>query len=298
MEILAMKRLHAVRCCAFGFVFALTLTGSAAAGVLLSPVAVTETDLGTNDPATPLVSMINQAGLDKPFASGVTDFDAYFTTGAPAFAQAGPGEWWSSVDFSLPVEGHLDFDLGAVYTIDRLAIWNRTLRDIDVLVSETLGGPMQLAGSFTLDNQANFFFSYLAETVDLNAAHQARYVRIEVDSAYPFDTFDTFAYAIVGEVAVDVEPSVAGLPGDFDLDHDVDGNDLIEWRSAFARTDVGDADDDGDSDGADFLIWQRQFGMVASSATIVGVPEPGSSVLFLAGIGMIGVSGRFMRSRG
>jgi hypothetical protein len=290
MEILAMKRLLAIRYCACGLGIALGLAATLQAGVLLSPVAVTETDLGTNDLATPLVSMINHAGIDKPFTSGVTDFEAYFTTGAPAFAQAGPGEWWSGLDFSLPVEGHLDFDLGTVYTIDRLAIWNRTLRDIDVLVSETLGGPMQLAGSFTLDNQANFFFSYLAETVDFNAAYEARYVRIEVDSAYPFDTFDTFAYAIVGEVAVEVEPSVLGLPGDFDLDQDVDGDDLVEWRSAFAATDVGDADDDGDSDGADFLIWQRQLGMVASSAAVASVPEAASAVLLLwTGMAVVGM---------
>jgi hypothetical protein len=289
-ETYAMKSLLLVRCCACCSLILFCSAASLYAGTMLSPVAVTETDLGTNDPTTPLMSMINQAGLDKPFTSGATDFDAYLTTGAQPFAQAGPGEWWSSVDFSLPVEGQLDFDLGAVYTIDRMAIWNRTLEDIQIHVSETLGGPMQLAGSFTLSNQTSFFFSYLPETVNFNAAFQARYLRIEIDSAYKFDITDTFAYAIVGEVVVESVPPALGPPGDFDLDHDVDGDDLVEWRSAFSATDVGDADDDGDSDGDDFLIWQRQLGMSNSAPAVTAVPEPGT----LWGL-MTGMLGVFLR---
>lgn len=57
--------------------------------------------------------------------------------------------------------------------------------------------------------------------------------------------------------------SAATLPGDFDLDGDVDSADLSIW-SANAGTGTnywqGDANFDGFVDGSDFLVWQRNFG--------------------------------------
>jgi hypothetical protein len=263
---------------------ALALTAIATplhAGAILSPTAVLGTDLGTFDPVTALENMINQSGLDKPFTSGVTDFDEYFTTGAPPFAQGGfANGWQSDFTFTLPLTGFVDFDLGAVYAIDRIAVWNRSLENGNFLVSETLGGPFTSAGSFHLANKLNFPFSYQPEIVSLDDTVNARYLRFDITSTYKFDITDTFAYAIVGEVAVDVvtdEPPV--LTADFDNDLDVDADDLDEWRAAFALTDVGDADADGDSDGADFLAWQQQLGLTAARAAIGAVPEPSSLVL-------------------
>jgi hypothetical protein len=268
------------------------------AGAILSPTAVLGTDLGTFDPATALENMINQSGLDKPFTSGVTDFDEYFTTGAPPFGQGRfDFGWQSDFTFTLPLTGFVDFDLGAVYAIDRIAVWNRSLENGNFLVSETLGGPFTNAGSFHLANKLNFPFSYQPEIVALDDTVNARYLRFDITSAYKFDVTDTFAYAIVGEVAVDVvtdEPP--GLTADFDNDLDVDAEDLDEWRAAYALTDVGDADSDGDSDGADFIAWQQQLGLTAARASIVAAPEP--STLALAGVAaLLGARGR-ARSRG
>lgn len=55
---------------------------------------------------------------------------------------------------------------------------------------------------------------------------------------------------------------VGGEPGDFDIDGDVDNNDLGRWQSGFGTSDyatasIGDADEDADVDGSDFLLWQR-----------------------------------------
>jgi hypothetical protein len=61
---------------------------------------------------------------------------------------------------------------------------------------------------------------------------------------------------------------------DFDLDGDVDGDDLAQWRGDFGVNDQSDADDDGDSDGADFLAWQQQVGSVPAVAAAPPVPEP------------------------
>ncbi|MCG8450171.1 MAG: LamG domain-containing protein [Pirellulales bacterium] len=76
--------------------------------------------------------------------------------------------------------------------------------------------------------------------------------------------------------------SVEALPGDFNLDGNVDHLDLMVWRSAYGASDLGDSDGDGDTDGADFLQWQRHFGLSANpSASLAKVPEPNSVLLAL-----------------
>jgi fibronectin-binding autotransporter adhesin len=59
----------------------------------------------------------------------------------------------------------------------------------------------------------------------------------------------------------------AGLPGDFDLDGDVDGRDLLVWQR---NTSLGDLAD-----------WQANYGTEALSASFA-VPEPASLVLVLS----------------
>lgn len=73
------------------------------------------------------------------------------------------------------------------------------------------------------------------------------------------------------------------VPGDFNGDGTVDGDDLSQWEGDFGINVDSDADDDGDSDGVDFLIWQQNEGTMAPlSATSAAVPEPASLLLMLA----------------
>jgi len=78
----------------------------------------------------------------------------------------------------------------------------------------------------------------------------------------------------------------APIPGDFDLDGDVDGDDLIQWKNDSGINGDSDADGDGDSDGFDFLIWQQNItgsnAIVASAA----VPEPTTVVVLCVGLAM------------
>ncbi len=72
------------------------------------------------------------------------------------------------------------------------------------------------------------------------------------------------------------------LPGDFDLDGDVDAFDLGIWQAGFgtesgAFVTDGDADLDGDVDAFDLGIWQATFGTGGAE-----VPEPGVAVLFVS----------------
>jgi hypothetical protein len=85
-----------------------------------------------------------------------------------------------------------------------------------------------------------------------------------------------------------------GLLADFNHDDQVDGDDLLKWKTDFGASGGSpspcDADRDGDVDGADFLKWQRELGRSVVSGLVgapaVGlaavVPEPESSLLLLA----------------
>ena len=60
------------------------------------------------------------------------------------------------------------------------------------------------------------------------------------------------------------------IPGDFNMDNIVDGNDLAVWNSSFGFDGGADADGDGDSDGADLLEWQRNVDMPLNVESIAG----------------------------
>jgi hypothetical protein len=72
---------------------------------------------------------------------------------------------------------------------------------------------------------------------------------------------------------------------DFDMDGDVDADDLTQWQGDFGMNADSDADADGDSDGADFLAWQQQLGSgLPSVAAAAVVPEPAAVLLLAMGL--------------
>ena len=95
-------------------------------------------------------------------------------------------------------------------------------------------------------------------------------------------TFDNFKFTSAAPTS----------PADFDLDGDVDGDDLADWKAAYGTTDGGDANNDNVTDGADFLIWQQQY--APPVATVSAIPEP--TALALAGTAAAASFGVF-RSR-
>jgi hypothetical protein len=75
------------------------------------------------------------------------------------------------------------------------------------------------------------------------------------------------------------------LAGDFDLDGDVDDDDLnSEWKLRFGA----------DLDGADFLDWQRNYGATSTDAlaAIGAVPEPAAASLLAMAITGVAISQR------
>ncbi|MCL4178067.1 MAG: hypothetical protein KJ072_10060 [Verrucomicrobia bacterium] len=193
-------------------------------GVTLSPVAIAGSDLEEYSPSTPFTNMINQSGIATPFVSGETDFDTHFATPGEPFGNANyQNNWQSQADFDLPLTGYVDFDLGAAYRVDQIAIWSLSLRDIRIELLDELGGVPRAVGAFTLTNQLNFPFSYRVEVHALTPSAPARYVRLNIDSVHTYSPTDTFGYAIIGEVAFSVEPA-ASEPPPLRIDRNADGD--------------------------------------------------------------------------
>jgi hypothetical protein len=108
----------------------------------------------------------------------------------------------------------------------------------------------------------------------------------------PIDLVNAFIYSMPA-YSVSTLVLKQGAEGDFDLDGDVDGNDLVQWQAGFdmagspSFTD-GDNDRDGDVDGSDFLAWQRALGTVAGVVSQAAIPEP-NAVAILGTAGMLAV---------
>ncbi len=76
------------------------------------------------------------------------------------------------------------------------------------------------------------------------------------------------------------------LPGDFNGNAAVGGDDLAAWRQQFGQLDAspfeGDADGDQDVDGADFLAWQRTLGASVNLAAASNVALQLAATIFSA----------------
>ncbi len=297
-----MSRISVVTLAMIGCLFWTTLPRNAHATAILSPVEVLGTDLGVSRTDTPLVNMINQSGLDKPFTSGVTNFDAYFNEGDPAWGHANYlNNWNSNFSFNLPLMGYVDFDLGDIYRIDRVAIWNLSLKDLSIVLSEELGGPTQTIDGISLETKLYHPNAYEVQIVDLGGQYPARYMRFAIESVHLYSPSDPFGYAIVGEVAVSAAPVNGGFVlGDMDNNGVLDAFDVAPFELALADASaymaafpgldpdiLGDFDASGALDAFDVTGFEAALAGVGTS-----VPQPATIGLLLAGLGaMFGRSG-------
>jgi len=99
----------------------------------------------------------------------------------------------------------------------------------------------------------------------------------------------------IADVATLITDIVQTVPGDFNLDGVVDGQDFLIWQrnvgNPNAMYHLGDANMDGVIDAADLVIWQSNFGFQASpllqanlASEQVAVPEPGSLGMLCLGL--------------
>ena len=93
----------------------------ASADVIRSPTSVISNSAGDYSATFSSTNMINQSGLSVGFTSGVTNFDTYIASNPTETAYDSNG-WDSLPGPTYPIT--IGFDMGAVYSLSRLALWN------------------------------------------------------------------------------------------------------------------------------------------------------------------------------
>jgi hypothetical protein len=188
--------------CALAAVGLIAVTSTAHAGPMICPVGAS-TDMGQS---FPLVNSYNQTGLTATYTCGVTDFDVF----VPATQHASnPGADWVAVG----VTGLVTWDLGGVYALDQMAVWNfgsgsgnpaYATNRIQLWTSAD-GIVYTSRGSFGLVNPNG---APLATAQLLPISSSAQYVRMEILSNYGGPA------SALGEVAFGVpEPGTLLLLG-------------------------------------------------------------------------------------
>ncbi|TWU28486.1 hypothetical protein [Bythopirellula polymerisocia] len=243
------------------------------------------------------------AGLDFPGLTVRTDLPGFDISGLT-----------SGSTLQLEILGRHDLT-DSNQRLRWLWYWDSTGHD----VSEAENDPdfkfrrTDLLGSLTIDQFTQPAQSELTVSESITPDSHQHYLRYELDNspAAAFGVYGVFArvlspgfnasepFLLAFAYGVGVEDyatgalainRAAGPRGDYDIDGDVDGRDLLVWQRLFDSTTrtVADASLNGVVDAADLLIWQQQYGESLGDSILLAtqhVPEPGA--IFLAVLAMI-----------
>ena len=108
-----------IRTCAAITASLLLLVGAASAQAAFVTGAVSISSPQGAHPNHDLFNIINQSGLSATYTSGVTDFDVFAATTTGSGLS---GSGFTNTSSRGPQQ--FTFDLGALYTIDAIALWN------------------------------------------------------------------------------------------------------------------------------------------------------------------------------
>jgi hypothetical protein len=210
-------------------------------------------------------------------ASGANTLTAQ-TTGGFTGTEAAEGTWWF---VALTYDGTSSFGnnsllqqtaTGGVSMVNGQLYFGSSSSAVtrfDAPLTDTGGDAMAAsAGAFNFGNSAKLLMA--------NNGNPNRSWDGFMDDFRIYDT--VLSAAEVEEVRMSALP----VPGDFNGDQEVDGEDFSIWQMNFptaseALLGDGDADGDGDVDGADFVVWQTNFSTPALGVT--PVPEPSAAIL-------------------
>lgn len=150
---------------------------------------------------------VDQSGLNINYTSNVTDFDAYIASN-PQHLTTTVGTYWFS---SNAQNGVMDFDLGEILAITRVALWNpgnsNSTMGFNVYTSNDAG-----FGSSTFVGSYNLGIANLPQVFDLDDSI-GRYVRLEMLSNHggSFHGFGEIAFATANIPEPTVLLPLAGL---------------------------------------------------------------------------------------
>ena len=177
----------------------------------------------------------------------------------------------------LPASGLQVLDIGGNYVQENFAVL-----EIDLL-SSTIFDQIQVAGNASLDGILDLS---VIDPSSLSPGETFQIIDVEGElsgtfSGLPEGAFvgrfgdQNFYITYQGGDGNDVELTSV-LPGDFDLDGDVDGKDFLEWQRGGSPQPYSQAD---------LLDWRANFGGSGqASANAMAVPEP--SAMSLLGFGL------------
>ena len=177
------------------------------AGVMRAPVASTHNDFGEFDATLDIGNVFDQSGLSANYVSGVTEFDTFLADHLPAVNSLTYG---STIDPSFP--GNIDFDLGNLYTISKVGLWNmwfnRGIEEFTVFTDDNPAfSSASNVGTFTAATQLapDPYPKQVFDVTDSNG----RYVRFRVESSHFSITLN------FGEIAMETSVNPVPEPSTF-----------------------------------------------------------------------------------
>ena len=186
------------------FLILAVIIRSSNATTITGAISATTTNMGELYGSTPLNNIVNQSGLSASYISGVTDFDSFVASTTHSYW--GEYEWFGFKD----TYGSIIFDLGNLFYIDRLALWNEDsqgIKEIFVSTSTTNDNwlPFGVGDKFTATDWT-MNTDYSADIFKLSSTSVARFVKIDVLSTYAHSDPNIGHYPTLGEVAFSTAP--------------------------------------------------------------------------------------------
>lgn len=175
--------------------------------VIISPVAASASS--EFDSEAEIGNTIDQSGLSMGFTSGVTDFDAYIASNPTHTIFYQDFEWFTPDGVTSAT---VDYDLGGVFNIDRMALWNEEssgLGQFNILVSQD-NVNFTIIGSNLSPFDNPELVDYSAEVFDIQDS-LARYVRLEVSNC-PQPDPGSFVGCGIGEIAFATRDEIPSQP--------------------------------------------------------------------------------------
>ena len=153
---------------------------------------------------------IDQSGLLTTYTSGVDDFDTYMGLTPLHDFVADNNEYFAATTSS----GVVEFNLGAVFGLDRIALWNEEfsgISQLDVLISTDGSSFTEVVTDF-LPTDHPLATDYPADIISLGGTFNAQYVRIDMNSCVsPSCSMGEIAFSTVAATTTVPEPATLAL---------------------------------------------------------------------------------------